>query len=180
MPYYPPTDGMSPVLFKWTNPDIPSGNTVASTLIANPKVAFVSGQLPDSKIPEEYCRIGGVARISAKGNYSSGVAAIGMTVGIDMAGVTVASVSITPVLNLGNMPWSIDITATILGNGQVEIQGMASFSSSLTAATVMNIRNIATFTMSTAGGVQVTPFTQFGALALGGSITLRQMIIEVV
>lgn len=178
MPIFNPPQETSS--FKWTNPDIPSGNTVVSSLVANPKVAFASGLLADSKIPEPYCLIGGVARISAKGMYSSGVVSVGMTVYIDMAGVTVASVSVTPVLNLASMPWALDITATILGDGKVEIQGYASFSSSLTAATVINIRNTASFTMSIVGGVQVTPGIQFGALAVGGSITMRQMIIEVV
>lgn len=177
---YSAPEPVNNTFFKWTNPDIPTGNTITSSLIANPKVYFASGQLPDAKIPEQYCLIGGVARISAKGVYSSGVIAVGMTLAIDMAGVTVASVTITPALNLGSMPWAMDITATILTDGKVEIQGYASFATSLTATSVINIRNITSFTMSIAGGVQVSPNVQFGALAVGGSITLRQMIIEVV
>lgn len=163
------------IKYQYVNPDIPSGNTISSSLVANPKIAFAS----TTTIPESTAVIGGVARIEGRGLFGSGLISLALTVSVEMAGVTVASVSVTPALNLANMPWNIDIHATILSSGLVEIQGYASFSSALAATTVMNIRNTASYNMSIAGGVPVTISASWGALALGGIITLRQMIVTV-
>lgn len=176
MPVYNPIEtsaGM--VKFQYVNPDRPAGNTIASSLTSNPKTAFASTTI----IPESTATIGGIAHISGKGLFGSGIISLNLTVSVEMAGVTVASVSVIPALSLVNMPWSIDINATILSSGMVEVQGDASFSSSLTAATVINIRNTADYSMSVSGGVPVTISAQWGALALGGTISLRQMIVQV-
>jgi len=174
MPLFNPTE-IGGAKYHWVNPDIPTGNTVVSSVTANPKTAFAS----TTSIPESTALIGGIAHITGRGLFGSGVVSLGLTISVEMAGIVVATVTVTPALSLTNMPWYIDIVATILNSGQVEIQGSASFSSSLTAATMINIRNLAPFTMSTAGGVPVTISAQYGALAVGGTITLRQMVIEV-
>lgn len=163
------------IKFQYVNPDRPAGNTITSSLVANPKTAFASTTV----IPESTAVIGGKAQIHATGLFGTGVVSLGLTVSIEMSGVTVASVTVTPALSLVNMPWNIDITATILSSGLVEVQGQASFSSSLTAATVVNIRNTADYSMSISGGVPVTISAQWGGLSVGGTISLRQMFVVV-
>lgn len=174
MPVYNNQVG-TPIKFQYVNPDRPAGNTITSNLVANPKTAFAS----TTTIPESTAVIGGKAEIHGSGLFGSGIVSLGLTVTVEMGGVTVASVSVTPALNLANMPWNIDLTATILASGMVEVQGQSSFSSSLTAATVMNVRNTVDYSMSIAGGVPVTISAQWGSLALGGSISLRQFTVMV-
>lgn len=175
MPVYNPLEG-SAIKYKYINPDIPAGNTVTSSLISNPKTAFTSS----TTIPESTAVIGGIASITASGVYGSGIVSLGLTVNVEMAGIVVGSVTVTPVLSLTNMPWNLDVKATILNSGLVEVQGQVSFASSLTATTLVNIRNTASYSMSITGGVPVVISIQYGALALGGTITLRQMIVEVI
>ncbi len=175
MPYFPPEVTGSAIKYQYVNPDAPAGNTIVSSLTSNPKTAFTS----TSTIPEIYATVGGVARVEGSGLYGSGVVSLNLTVSIEMGGLIVGSVTVTPVLNLANMAWRIEITATILNSGLVEVQGYASFGSSLTATTVVNIRNTASFNMPLSGGVPVTISSQWGTLAVGGTITLKQMLVQV-
>lgn len=165
----------SAIKYQYVNADIPLGNTIKSAL-TNPRVAFASTAL----IPEPTAVIGGVAHIQGRGVYNSGAVALGLTMTIQMANVTVATAAITlSVLGLVNMAWSIDANATILADGKVEVQGQATFSNSAVSTTVVNIPNTTSFTMPIAGGVPVTISAQWGTLALGGEVTLRQMIVQV-
>lgn len=173
MPIYNPLEGN--IKYQYVNPDIPAGNTILSSVSSNPKTAFISS----TTIPEVTAIIGGIANITGSGLYGSGIISLGLTVSVEMAGSVVATTTVTPALSLTNMPWNINVVATILNSGLIEVTGQASFSSSLTAATLVNIRNTSSYSMSTVGGVPVTISVTWGTLALGGTITLRQMTVNV-
>lgn len=170
MPTYNPILAGSMIKFQYVNPDIPAGNTIASALIGNTKTAFAS----TTTIPESTAIIGGIAQIMGAGVINSGITALSLTISIEMAGIVVATAVQAVSINLTNTGWKIDIRATILGNGTVEVQGMCNLGTS-----VLPIKNTAPFAMSTAGGVPVTISATWGTLALGGSITLRQLIVQV-
>lgn len=174
MGLFNPSEGTA-IKYQSVNSYIPA--SIVSSLTNNPKTAFDVS--PAMLIPESTAVIGGVARISAAGLFSTGVVSLSLTLSIEMQGQIVASVSVTPALSLANLPWDIDVTATILSNGQVEVRGQASFNTSLNAATVMNIRNMTSFSMSTVGGVPVTVSAQWGVAAIGGIITLRQSLVQI-
>lgn len=171
MPVYNPLEIPNGTLkYQYVNPDIPSGNTISSTLVASPKTAFTSR----ATIPESTATIGGIASIVGRGVLSTGITALNLTITVEMAGQVVATATQMASVNLSNQGWSMEIQAIILGNGTVEVQGMCIITSN-----PMPIRNTVTYTMSTSGGVPVTISVQYGTLALGGSITLRQFILQV-
>lgn len=174
MPIFNPTEGSS-IKYQTVNAEIPA--PIISSLIANPKTSFNIN--PAIVIPESAAIIGGVAHIEGSGVFTTGLVALNLTLSVEMQGIIVASATVTPALNLINMGWEIDIIATILSSGQVEVQGHAAFSSSLTVSNLVKIRNTVSYSMSTSGGVPVTISAQWGILAAGGSITLRQSFIQV-
>lgn len=169
MPVYNPIEG---AMIKYQSVNSSTPTPIASTVIANPKTAFAID--PPMVIPESTAVIGGVAKIQGAGVFTTGALALNLSVYIDMQSTAVATATVTPALNLVNTGWEIDIVATILGTGQVEVQGQAIF-----GGTVVKIKNTVAYSMSTAGGVPVVISAAWGTLALGGSITLRQSLIQV-
>lgn len=175
MPLFNPIENTATgIKYQYSLIDIPPALT--SSLVANPKTAFAVASAP--LIPESTALIGGVALIEAGGLFGNGIVAIAQTISIQMQGIDVASVTFTPAANLSNKAWLMKIKATILSSGTVEVQGDLTLGTAA-AATVITINNTAAFTMSVAGGVPVTVSNQFGALALGGTITLRQLTVTV-
>lgn len=173
MPVFNPPEA-SPYKYQYVMTDIPA--SLSSSLVANPKTAFAITNPP--VIPESTAVIGGLAHIKVGGLFGSGAVSLSQTISIQMQGLDVATATFTPALNLANMPWDIEIFASIFSNGTVEVRGEAILGTS-GAATVMAIRNTTAFTMSTTGGVPVGVSNQYGVLAVGGTISLRQFIVQV-
>lgn len=170
---YPPTEGAA-FKYQYVNATQQSGDTVTSALLGATKTAFASQAL----IPESSATIGGIAYIKASGLYGSGVVSLSQTVTIEMQGQVVASASFTPALNVTNLGWSMEVSATILANGTIEIQGSANFGT-VAGSTVFSTKNATPFTMSMNGGVPVTVSNQFGGVSVGGTISMRQLIVQV-
>lgn len=173
MPLFTPSEQSTGIKYQYVLTEIPSA--LSSGLVFNTKVPFA---ITSPIIPESTAVIGGVAKIKAGGLFGSGALSLAQTISIQMQGLDVASVTFTPALNLANMPWDIDIEATILSNGTVIVHGDAILGTASNAV-VVSIRNTTAFTMSTAGGVPVAVSNSYGALSIGGTITLRQLIVQV-
>lgn len=175
MPLYNPPETVAGAFkYQYVMTDMPPALT--SNLVLNTKTAFAVSPAP--LIPESTATIGGVAHIKAGGLFGTGVVALIQTISIQMQGIDVATVAFTAAINLTNQPWDIDIHATIFSNGTVEVRGEAVLGTASTAM-VVAIRNTSAFTMSTAGGVPVTVSNNYGTLAVGGTISLRQFLIQI-
>lgn len=171
----PQTSGL---LWQYVNPTIQSGDTITSTLLANPKTPFPSAS---TSIPEAATGIGYALKIVADGVYST-VLTLPFTLTVELGGLTVGT-AVLPVSLLSgavtNRKWQLDLEATIQASGLVEVQGQAMFWTTATAMAPVEIKNTTQFSMSTVGGVPINLTAQWGALSLGGSIQLRQIIAQV-
>lgn len=175
MPLYNPPTGS--IVFQYVNPDIPAGNTITSALIANPKTPFAS----NGSIPEAAAFIGAEANLEASGIWST-LLNLPLTLTVDFQGVTIATATLPIALISGTITskkWSLQLTATIQNSGMIEVQGSAQFWTTDTSMVALPIKNTTQFSMSTAGGVPFVVSAQWGALSLGGSITLRQLVVQV-
>jgi hypothetical protein len=89
------------------------------------------------------------------------------------------SFSFTPVLNLANRGWDLDFICNVLSDGSLECQGRSDFSSAANAANSMDMENNTSMSVNLAVDQTLTLSAQWGALAVGGTITLRQLTVQV-
>lgn len=171
MPLFNPSDASS-FKFQFTNTDIPSGNTIISALLANPEILFVT----NTEIPSNAFSPATIVKIRASGMYSSGVVSLPLTVRIKSGTTVLGSVTLTPLLNLSNRGWSIELECSVFDLQTVDIQGQGVFGG---MPDPYVIGNNTTFTVNMNNNVPISASAQWGALALGGSITLRQLVVQV-
>lgn len=173
MPLFNPTEGA--VKYYYVNPDIPTGNTITSTLTANPETTFTS----QTTVPFSLLSIGSVIRIKAAGLYGSGVLSLPLTIKVKVGTTVIATCAFTPLLNLANRGWEFETTSLILSDNTMETQGFASFSTTATAANDMDMENSTTFNISSNMDWPITVTAQWGALAVGGAIQMRLFTVQV-
>jgi hypothetical protein len=164
------------IRYYYVNPDVPSGNTVTSNLALNPETTFTSQAL----VPSSSLSPGSVIRLKAAGIYGSGVLSLPLTIRIKVGTVQIGSVSFTPLLNLVSRGWEFESTSLILADNTVETQGFALFSTTDTAAMPMDIENSTSFSsLNSNMDWPITVTVQWGTLALGGTIQLRLLTVQV-
>jgi hypothetical protein len=155
--------------YQYTNPSIPSGNTVTSSLVTNSETSFTSSAI----IPASAFNTGAIVHIEASGLYSTGVVSLPLTVKVKSGSMVLASSSFTPVLNLTNQGWEMDLTCNVFDLSTVEIQGTAMF------GTMTTVNNTASFSVNMSNDVPVSISATWGSLAVGGSIQLRILAVQV-
>jgi hypothetical protein len=171
MPLYNPAQESLPgVKYSYMNMDIPAGNTVATTLVANPETTFASSFI----VPAGGITPGTVIDVWAAGVFSSLANAASLTLKLKVAGTTVASISAPLNLLTSNKGWTFDTWSHVLSDGKVESQGQGNF-----AGSAMSINNSSSYTINSAVDMPVSLTAQFGAVGLGNSIQLRQLIVSV-
>lgn len=172
MPVFNPSESHAPYKFQFTNPDIPSGNTIVSALISNPETLFSSS----TEIPSAVFSPGTIVKIRIAGTYTTGVTALPLTVRIKSGAVNLGVVTLTPLLNLSNKGWSAEVECNVFDLQTVDIQGQAIFGGMPDPYAIGNSSN---FLVNMNNNVPISASATWGALALGGSIQMRQFIVQV-
>jgi hypothetical protein len=171
MPSFDPYAANNIGKFRYKNADIPAGNTVISALVSNPETLFTS----NTEIPSSVFSADSVVSIEARGVYSTGVISLPLTVRVKSGTAILGSVTLTPALSLSNRGWSIELRCNIFDLQTVDIQGEAVFGG---MPDPYAIGNSSVFSVNMNNNVPISVSVQWGALALGGSIQLRQLIVQ--
>lgn len=174
MPLFNPQEG-SAIKYQYNNSEIPAGNTVASSLVLNPETTFASS----GSIPSNVFAPGQIVRIYVAGVYGSGLLSLPLTLKVKSGSNTLASVAFTPILNLANKGWSIELFCNVFNLATVEIQGTATFAGTGSTSNVMPVGNSSSFSVNMNNDVPISFTAQWGALAVGGTIQLRIFSIQV-
>lgn len=171
MPLTNPPEGQS-FKYQFSNTDIPAGNTIASALVANPETLFST----NTEIPSNVFSPGTIVKVRIAGTYGTGIVSLPLTIRIKSGATVLGSVTLTPLLNLTNKGWMMEVECNVFDLQTVDIQGQGIFGG---MPDPYAIGNTSTFSVNMNNNVPVSASAQWGALALGGSITLRQLIVQV-
>lgn len=158
----------------YSNTSVPAGNTVTSTS----ETAITSTY----SIPAATLNAGDTVRLSLAGIYSGtvlptirGKVKWGSTIMVD----TTALSGLVTGSNLGWTAYVDFIVQSTGASGAVDSQGFAEFATAATTALSVNTPNSSTATIDTTASQAITVTIQWGAGGTGQTITVRQMIVEV-
>ena len=158
------------------NTSIPAGNTIANTTT---ETAFTSSYT----IPANALVAGSVVRIKLWGTYGTTVVSPNLTGKLKIGSQTLLNTgALSAAINLSNAGWFADasiLVQSIGAGGVVDAQGFAEFASAATTGLSVNIPNTATFTVDTTVTQALTVTIQWSAANAANTITLRQMVVEV-
>lgn len=161
---------------KFVNITVPSGNTIANTTT---ETAFASTYT----IPANTLEVGDIIRIKLWGVYSNtltpptviGKVKIGSTVFATTGTITGGAAA-------SNAGWSGEesiVVQSIGSSGVVDAQAFLEFATAATAALTINVPNASTLTLDTTADQAITVTVQWGTASASNTITLRQMIVEI-
>ena len=158
------------------NTSIPAGNTVANTTT---ETAFASS----GSIPANTLAAGSVVRIKLWGTYGTTVVSPNLTGKLKIGSQALLNTgALSAAINLSNAGWFADasiVVQSIGGSGVIDAQGFAEFASAATTGLSVNVPNTSTFTVDTTTTQAITVTIQWSAANAANTITLRQMIVEV-
>lgn len=154
---------------------VPGGNTVANTVT---ETAFAS----TTTFAANTLAVGSVIRLSLTGVFSSTLLSPTLTGKVKLGGATVLNTgALTIAVGAANNGWTatgLFIVTAIGATGSVEIQGYAEFATAATTSLSVNVANTAPFTIDTTASLALTVTVQWGTASASNTITLRQMLVE--
>jgi hypothetical protein len=156
---------------------VPGGNTIANTGAAT---AFASSY----SIPAGSLTVGSVIRVKLYGVYSTALTPPTITLAIKVGSTTLLTTgAITAVNSLTNDGWWTEalMTVTAIGaSGSMEAQGFSCFATAATAAQNVDMTNTAVVgSIDTTASLALTANVTWGTASASNTITLREMIVEV-
>lgn len=161
----------------YANPTVPAGNTIANATSGT----FVSKYT----VPLQSLAVGDVIRITARGGWSATGVGPSIDVNLGIGFVTVGSFSsgaMTTKPNLNGWSMSVDCTLISTGaEGTMEIHGTCLFGLSDGTSVAKNIYNFdpEANVIDTTVPTDITFSTVISPAASGNSVTLRQLIVEI-
>ena len=155
---------------------VPAGNTVASTAS---ETAFTSSYT----VPANALAVGRALRLTLTGLYSTALTPPTLRLRIKLGSVVVADSGtiLTLVGSLTNGGWQASLVLTVAdvgSEGHVESQGEARLTTAMTTALDIMMPNTDTKKVDTTGTLAITVTVQWGTSSASNSITLRQMVVE--
>ena len=158
------------------NTSIPGGNTVANTTT---ETAFSSSYT----IPANTLVAGSVVRVKLWGVYGTTIISPMLTGKVKWGSQTLLNTgALSAAVSLTNAGWFADCSFLVQsagGSGVVDAQGFAEFASAATTGLSVNVPNTSTFTVDTTATQAITVTVQWSAANAANTITLRQMVVEV-
>jgi major tropism determinant Mtd-like protein len=161
----------------YTNLSVPGGNTVANT---TSETAFTSS----GTIPANALAAGDVIRVTLAGVFGTAVLSptlegklyIGSTVVIDTGALTIGAA-------LSSQPWTATATLTVQSigsSGNIFCTAAIQFATAATAALTSLVNSASNpFTINTTASQAITASAQWSAASASNTITLDQMVIEI-
>jgi hypothetical protein len=168
-----PDTGTGTIIF--ADASVPGGNTVANTTV---ETTFASDNDIDITLLQE----GIVHRGEIHGTYSTDASAGTLRIRVKLGGTTLLdTTAFTATNSITDRGWKLEWTFIVTADGaggDVEVQGVALFSSGVTSAQVIHLQNTTPVAVNLAS--TLTPLTvtaQWGTADPQNSITLREMIL---
>lgn len=170
----PPTGGGGTGALIYADGTVPGGNTVVNTstetTFASSK-ALVTGQLAS----------GNVIRFTAAGTYSTDASPPTLRLRVKLGGTTILDTgAVTTTASLTNRGWKVEgalIITTSGASGQIEAQGLGTFSTGAAAGIQVFTPNTAKVAADLGGNRSLTITAQWGTADSDNTITLRQMLV---
>jgi hypothetical protein len=153
----------------------PGGNTVANSTV---ETAFESAfDFPTSLLQQGY-----VLRAKAFGIYSTDASAAGtLRIRVKLGSTTILdTTAFTATNGISDGGWDLEFVAIVMADGtsgSVEIQGCAQFSSGVTSAQIVHMKNAAPVSVDLDSTTALTITAQWGTADSDNEIQLRQLLV---
>lgn len=173
--------GYSNNLAKFSQIAVDASDTIANTTTETP---FAQIYTLDPS-PESWMSNGNIIRLTAYGTYGTNIVAPGLRLRIYLEGVLLLdSSSFTCIAGLSDKGWKAEALIILNdmrdpANTLVEVQGNASFATALTTAQILHLVNTSQLTRDFSGNPGISMTATWSLANAANTITLRQLIAEV-
>lgn len=187
---YAPSDGDVLTFdgYFWTNqPPALGGGTIVYADASSPVANIVSNTTTETQFDSSYVfpasqlDVGLIIRGELRGVYSTDASAGTLRIRVKFAGTTILdTTAFTAANSVVNKGWKLDFTAIIVldsATGQIEAQGLASFSTSASDGVLVDLENTAAITANTTANSELSVTAQWGTADSDNSIRLRTMLL---
>jgi hypothetical protein len=168
-----PDTGTGTITF--ADASLPGGNTVASS---NVETTFSSQYGIDISLMQE----GLVHRGELHGTYNTDASAGTLRIRVKLGSTTILdTTAFTATNSITNRGWKLEWTFIVIAEGaggNIEVQGLALFSTGVTSAQVIHLQNTTRVSVDLSATItQLTVTAQWGTADADNSITLREMVL---